>query len=440
MIVAFAVGVISVGAAARGMVPARAFRPARAALVVVLAIAGLTVWAPARVAAASGSTLFVQSFANNTVDTTYPVALPALPASPTGTNYACLTASGNSSSGVLLSCPTSTDPPGSGKLRLTAASGTEEGGVFAATSVPTSQGIDATFNTYQYGGTGADGIAFVLAAVNPANPLSPANIGQSGGALGYSANAASSLVGLADAYMGIGLDVFGNFSNSVYEGSGCTNPAYISTDGHGAGPGRGPGARQRHGRLLRHQQHRDENDVAGARASRDHPRRVAGARRGRDQPHLGVVHDRLGHHGRGWHLQGGVHPGGRVGHHAVGRAADRALGPVPSSSWTTSSGIPKQLAFGWVGSTGGSTDFHEVDAANVVSFNPVPQLAVTQTSYSAASPALGAPVTYTVNPVCLLLGCQRELTRVGQRDDAGRSDARSARTDRAGPARRRPGR
>ncbi len=104
-------------------------------------------------------------------------------------NVACLTASGNSSSGVLHSCPTSTDPQGSGKLRLTAASTNQEGGVFAATSVPTSQGIDATFNTYQYGGTSADGIAFVLAAVNPANPLSPANIGQPGGALGYSAYA-----------------------------------------------------------------------------------------------------------------------------------------------------------------------------------------------------------------------------------------------------------
>ena len=97
--------------------------------------------------------------------------------------------------------------------------------------MPTSQGIDATFNTYQYGGNNADGIAFVLAAVNPANPLSPANIGQSGGALGYSAKPGSNLLGLADGYMGIGLDVFGNFSNSVYEGSGCTNPAYISTNG-----------------------------------------------------------------------------------------------------------------------------------------------------------------------------------------------------------------
>ena len=109
--------------------------------------------------------------------------------------------------------------------------------------MPTSSGIDATFNTYQYGGNGADGIAFVLAAVNPADPLSPANIGQSGGALAYSANATSNLVGLADGYMGIGFDTYGNFSNTVYEGTGCTNPAYLSSGGqvHGQVVIRGPG-------------------------------------------------------------------------------------------------------------------------------------------------------------------------------------------------------
>ena len=104
-----------------------------------------------------------------------------------------------------------------------------------------------------------------------------------------------------------------------------------------------------------------------------------------------------------------------------------ALPAVPTglypSSWLTSSGIPQQLAFGWVGSTGSITDFHEVDAANVVSFTSTPQLAVTQTSYSAASPALGAPVTYTVSPSVSRLGRERELGGVGERDDAGRGDA-----------------
>ena len=67
----------------------------------------------------------------------------------------------------------------------------QEGGVFASTSVPTSQGLDVTFNSYQYGGNGADGLAFVLAAVNPANPVIPSAIGQPGGALGYSAASSS---------------------------------------------------------------------------------------------------------------------------------------------------------------------------------------------------------------------------------------------------------
>ena len=77
-----------------------------------------------------------------------------------------------------------------------------------------------------------------------------------------------------------------------------------------------------------------------------------------------------------------------------------ALPVVPSglypASWVNASGFPKQLAFGWVGSTGSVTDFHEIDNALVTSLNPVPQLAVSQTSYAAATLAPGSPVTYQV--------------------------------------------
>ncbi len=394
MIVTFVVGAVSVGLLLAAWL-LRGHSGRRAAVVVILALAGLTVSVPARVAAASGSTLFVQSFANNTVNATYPVSVPS---SPSGTNYACLTAAGNSSSGVLHSCPSSTDPQGSGKLRLTAALTGEEGGVFAATSVPTSQGIDATFNTYQYGGNGADGITFVLAAVNPANPLSPANIGQSGGALGYSASAGSGLVGLADAYLGIGLDVFGNFSNSVYEGSGCTNPAYITTNGKTV-PGqvvvRGPG----NGTVG----YCAINSTATSTSSPALALRST-TRAGSEVPVEVAINPTSASltTASGITVPAGTY---KVVFTPVGGSATTLSGTLPTvpsglypSSWVTSSGIPEQLAFGWVGSTGGSTDFHEIDAANVVSFTPTPQLAVTQTSYSAASPALGAPVTYTVNP------------------------------------------
>src|ERR1700733_3107467 len=156
-----------------------------AAIVALISAAtvGITVAAPS--AFASGTVLFNQPFHDNSVDG--PAGSVSLPAAPTGTNAACLSAAGNAVKNPLASCGTSTDPQGSGKLRLTPAVTTQEGGVFASTSVPTSQGLDVTFNSYQYGGGGADGIAFVLAAVDPANPVTPSIIGQSGGALGYSA-------------------------------------------------------------------------------------------------------------------------------------------------------------------------------------------------------------------------------------------------------------
>ena len=87
----------------------------------------------------------------------------------------------------------------------------------------------------------------------------------------------------------------------------------------------------------------------------------------------------------------------------VGGTAKTLLGALPvvpsglyPSSWVNANGIPKQLAFGWVGSTGSVTDFHEIDNVVVSSFNAVPQLAVSQTSYAAATLLPGNPVTYTV--------------------------------------------
>ena len=299
---------------------------------------------------ANGTTLFVQQFNNNTVDPTYPVSLPSPPSGGSSANSACLTASGNSNGSGLKSCTSSTDTQGSGNLRLTSAATNLEGGVFAATSVPTSQGIDATFNTYQYGGTSADGIAFVLAAVNPANPLSPATMGQSGGDLGYSAtNTGSGLVGLAEGYMGIGLDVYGNYSNSNYEGTGCTDPGYISTNGKPV-PGqvviRGPG-----------------NGLAGycainSTAANTHSSALAlraNTRPGSVVPVEVVINPTSTSFTTATGIK--VTPGKyAVQFTPVGGSATTLTGTLPSvpsglypsSSWTTTAGIPKQLAFGSV--------------------------------------------------------------------------------------------
>ena len=87
----------------------------------------------------------------------------------------------------------------------------------------------------------------------------------------------------------------------------------------------------------------------------------------------------------------------------VGGATRTLTGTLPAvpaglypASWLNANGTPRQLAFGWVGSTGSITDFHEVDKAKVSTISPVPELTVSQTSYNAATLQRGDPVTYSV--------------------------------------------
>ncbi|MFE9917129.1 fibronectin type III domain-containing protein [Micromonospora sp. NPDC005553] len=357
----------------------------------VLAVAPLPAWA-------AGSVLFDQPFHNNTPNGIGAVAVPAVPGL-LATNAACLSAAGNSTIGPLLSCTTSTDPQGAGKLRLTPATINRQGGVFGAVSVPTSQGLHLTFNTYQYGGNnpGADGLAFVLAAVDPANPRPPATLGQPGGSLGYSAAFNGVSAGLSNGYLGIGLDVFGNFSNSTYQGTGCTNPPYISTT-NGRVPGqvviRGPG-RNAVGYCAINSTATNTSSPALA---------LRAATRAASVVPVEVVANTTS---SPFTTDTGITvPAGeyRVRFTPVGGAARTLSGALPvvapslypSPTWLNASGYPRQLAFGWVGSTGSVTDFHEVDNAQAVSFNPVPDLNVSQTSSVGASPQPGDPVTYSI--------------------------------------------
>ncbi|MEU8219616.1 fibronectin type III domain-containing protein [Micromonospora taraxaci] len=372
-------------------------RPASAGALVVLLIAGVLAFGPLP-ASAAGSVLFAQPFHNNTANGIGAVAVPAVPGT-SGTNAACLSAAGNSTIGPLLSCTTATDPQGAGKLRLTPATVNRQGGVFSAVSVPTSQGLHLTFNTYQYGGAspGADGLAFALAAVDPANPRSPSTLGPSGGSLGYSAAFNGVSPGLSNGYLGVGFDVFGNFSNSTYQGTGCTNPPYISTT-NGRVPGqvvvRGPGRNGVGYCAL--------NSTAGSTSAPAIPLR-ASTRAASVVPVEVVINTTA----LPYTTDTGITtPAGqyRIRFTPVGGQARLLEGvlPVvspslyPSPTWLNANGYPRQLAFGWVGSTGSVTDFHEVDEARAVSFNQVPDLNVSQTSAVGASPQPGDPVTYSI--------------------------------------------
>ena len=117
------------------------------------------------------------------------------------------------------------DPVGSGALRftngyITSTTGGfhQNGAIVSSDTFPTGQGVQITFKTVTYrgnsggtGGDGADGISFYLMDGNQ-----PAGIGAWGGSLGYScSNSNTPYDGLVGAYIGLGVDEYGNFLNGT---------------------------------------------------------------------------------------------------------------------------------------------------------------------------------------------------------------------------------
>ena len=103
------------------------------------------------------------------------------------------------------------DTAGNGALRFTNNTNYETGAILSNFTFPSGSGIAVTFSTVTYGGTGADGIAFFLMD----GSVTPTAVGGSGGALGYScSNGNGKYDGLVGAYIGLGIDEFGNFLNA----------------------------------------------------------------------------------------------------------------------------------------------------------------------------------------------------------------------------------
>lgn len=388
-------------------------------------------------AAAAGTLLFDQTFANATASGTGAVELPA-PSTATP-NAACLTFTGNSTAGPLLSCPVSAgyvnNPPGSGALSVTPLLINKVGGVFAATSVPTSKGLDVTFTLYQYGGGGtpADGIAFALAAVNPASPTAPPAIGQSGGALGYSASA--SVNGLANGYLGFGFDVFGNFSNKTYQGTDCGPSTFVKTGDKVPGQLliRGPGFNKLGYCALNGTAPTNTSSLA------QYVYPTAVPMHSTSRSNSGVpVEIVINSNSAPIVTAGGMSVNAEsykvvftpVGVGALpvtltGLLPAMAASMVGAPSWLDAQGLPKQLAFGWVGSTGSLIDNHEISNIKVSSIDAVAQLTASQASFTpaAATPttplAVGSPVSLVVTPGVALGAAETGSISVSETVPAG---------------------
>jgi len=123
------------------------------------------------------------------------------------------------------------DADGQGYLRLTTNTNNQTGFARNTTAFPTVSGLSISFDYYTYGGTGADGLAFFLYDAS-ANPFS---IGGFGGSLGYAQN--STNPGISKAFLGLGIDEFGNFSNPTAgrQGGPGPRPSSVALRGDGNG-------------------------------------------------------------------------------------------------------------------------------------------------------------------------------------------------------------
>ena len=324
---------------------------------------------------------------------------PGLPAGQAGSNVACLTASANTSETPIPGCQSpAIDTAPNGTLRLTSAAVNLDGGASYAGTVPSSQGLDIRFNTYQYSGTGADGILFYLTGSDPMHPAPPSTLGPPGGHLGYSGgSAAPTGNGLADGYLGIGLDAYGNYSNSSFDGTGCTNPTWV---GSGArvpnqvtvrGPGSGTvgycplGSTAAGGGLS--------GSLRGAsgstRATTLVPVEIA------INPTAAVITTSGIPSIPAYSYVVAISPLGGPTQYVTG-GLPNAAAFEPSAWLEPATGIPYQLAMGFAASTGGSTDVHEVRNISVQPLFGNPAQTTLQLSDSAAGALVqGTPVVYT---------------------------------------------
>ncbi|WP_057939970.1 PKD domain-containing protein [Algoriphagus resistens] len=95
-----------------------------------------------------------------------------------------------------------------GALRLTEAETNQNGYVYIDVPFSSAYGVKASFEYFMYGGSGADGLTVFLFDSETRN-FQP---GGFGGSLGYAQK--DDVPGLTGAYLGLGFDSFGNFSNS----------------------------------------------------------------------------------------------------------------------------------------------------------------------------------------------------------------------------------
>jgi len=323
------------------------------------------------VAGATGVSLLTDTFTNTTL------ANPSLWSLPVGSSGVCLTAGTNTTLTPVPDCQSSGgDANGFGALRLTDNAGNQVGTIFSNVTLPTADGLDVTWDSYQYNGTGADGISFDFAAANPANPAPPTTTGPNGGSLGYVTDGGNN--GMPNGYLGFGADVYGNFENTSFGGSTCTQSSPAKPESMGVrGPGNGTTGYCLLGQVSLSSPLTLDSKSATSRTGLAVPEEVVinstGSAVTASASNISVpAGDYLfateplssGHAGGTWESSIGALPTDPIG--------------VPAG-WLGTNGVPQALAFGWAASTGGSNEFHDINNLQATSLQTGPILSLTNT-------------------------------------------------------------
>lgn len=157
-------------------------------------------------------------------------------------NSACLTAGNDLARTPIPGCQRPRiDEIGSGVFRLTNADFDQSGYLLYNAPINSRDGLDAFFYASQWGGDGADGIAFFF--VDGAYELNAP--GGNGGSLGYASKYQHGedipQDGVAHGLLGVGFDVYGSYGTTNSDGADCSTPAPggISNSIGVRGPGNG---------------------------------------------------------------------------------------------------------------------------------------------------------------------------------------------------------
>jgi hypothetical protein len=319
------------------------------------------------VGTAHADTLLIESFTNATVANPGDWVSGGSGSSISGwPGKTCLTAGTNTAQTPVAGCGLDTpDAAGSGALRLSPANGASAGFTLYNHALPTSGGLDITFDQAQYGGSGADGISFFL--VNGTADLTEP--GAAGGGLGYTAgnNGVTYTPGVTEGLLGIGIDKWGNFSNTGSAGTGCA----AGTGAGSQGPGQVPNVVSVRG---------DGNGTVGYcwLANSDNLGSTLSGGNTRAAATVAV------------HIV--IDPSTVATRHVTVSLNGTQVLQIPITAALVAA---TSFKFGFAGSTGDVTDIHEVWNLNINSVIPVPPSSTSTTAAPTTTAAAAEPVAAT---------------------------------------------